>query len=188
VRERTRTDSAITTEGYRTDNATWVDEFARRYFTATSTAIRAHDPNHLLFGIRDAAGYRRQSGSRAWMAEGQFPAVDVAWLHPNSLDASIAGPVFIGEFNWARQEPPAPERRGSATRVERMLRHGRDRLGEIMRHPAVVGYAWDFWLDSPVDQPPFGRGLVHLNDAEALEHTELLTALNLRASKLRRAL
>jgi len=36
------------------------------------------------------------------------------------------------------------------------------------------------------EQPPFAGGLVHENDAEAREHTELLTDINARAEDLRR--
>jgi hypothetical protein len=45
----------------------------------------------------------------------------------------------------------------------------------------VVGYAWPRWADTPEDQPPFGGGLVHVDDREAREHTELLADLNARA-------
>ena len=72
------------------------------------------------------------------------------------------------------------------TTVERMLRRGRKVLERVARHPAVVGYVWRQWLDEPGEQPPFARGLVHHNGTEAREHTELLTAFNLRAETLRR--
>jgi hypothetical protein len=43
------------------------------------------------------------------------------------------------------------------------------------------------WLDEPGEQPPFARGLVHVNGTEAREHTELLAAFNACAESLRRA-
>ena len=48
----------------------------------------------------------------------------------------------------------------------------------------MVGYLWSQWQDEPAEQPPFARGLVHVNGAEAREHTELLTAFNQRAESL----
>jgi hypothetical protein len=68
-----------------------------------------------------------------------------------------------------------------------MLRQGRAALERMARHPAVVGYVWRQWLDEPGEQPPFARGLVHVNGTEAREHTELLSAFNARAESLRRA-
>ena len=59
-----------------------------------------------------------------------------------------------------------------------------DYLG-LARHPAVVGYAWSRWRDGAGEQPPFAGGLVHLNDAEAREHTELLADVNARVQTLR---
>ena len=51
--------------------------------------------------------------------------------------------------------------------------------------PAVAGYLWRQWLDEPGEHPPFARGLVHLDGAEAREHTELLAEFNARAEKVR---
>jgi len=51
----------------------------------------------------------------------------------------------------------------------------------------VAGYVWGQWLDEPGEQPPFARGLVHANGAEAREHTELLTEFNFRADIMRSA-
>jgi hypothetical protein len=50
----------------------------------------------------------------------------------------------------------------------------------------VVGYVWSQWHDEPGEQPPFARGLVHVNGTEAREHTELLAEFNARADALRR--
>ena len=68
-----------------------------------------------------------------------------------------------------------------------MLRRGRAAVERAARHPAVAGYVWRQWLDEPGEQPPFARGLVHVNGTEAREHTELLAAFNACAESLRRA-
>jgi hypothetical protein len=52
-------------------------------------------------------------------------------------------------------------------------------------HPGVVGYAWRQWRDGAGEQPPFAGGLVHANDAEAREHTELVTDINAKIPILR---
>ena len=64
------------------------------------------------------------------------------------------------------------------------MRKARAALDRLARHPGAVGYLWAQWRDDPAEQPPFARGLVHVNGAEAREHTELLAPFNLRAETL----
>jgi len=192
VRELTRAERGIATRGYLRDEARWTREFARRYFTSTSTAIRAADPNHLVLGCR----FQTVVGAHV-LAECAYPAVDVAMPHWSELPPAGAAvgratnPIFAGDVCWAEGEfiragLPA-SRAARLTSVERMLRRGRAALERVVRHPHVVGYSWAKWHDEPGEQPPFARGLVHTSGAEAREHTELLADLNQRAEKLRRA-
>ena len=189
VRGWTRAEQGIATRGYLRDEARWSREFARRYFTSTAAAIRAAAPNHLVLGCRFGG-----PAGESVRAEGGYPAVDVALVDWNDLPgagASTTGPVLAGDFCWVDEAAlgaPVPARgvRGLTT-VERMLRRGRAALERVARHPAVTGYVWRQWLDEPGEQPPFARGLVHVNGTEAREHTELLTAFNARAEALRRA-
>jgi agarase len=193
VRELTRMETGLATRGYLRDEARWLREFARRYFATTAAAIRAADPNHLVLGCRLGAAM----GS-AVLAECVHPAVDVAMPDWRELPAATvtSGPLLASNVSWAEEsfwqpaapEPEMAERRGRMlTSVERMLRRGRVALERTARHPAVVGYAWAQWQDEPAEQPPFARGLVHVNGAEAREHTELLAQFNGRADALHRA-
>ncbi len=194
LRQLTQADTALLSEGYLRDNERFSREFARRYFSTCAAAIRRSDPNHLVLGCR----FGGPPGS-AVVAECVYPHVDV--LSANDyhdtlalrLDAywqANAMPILVGDFSWAgnyfTQRPRSGELRGR-TSVERMLARGRAALEEAVVHPAVVGYAWHRWVDSPDDAPPFGQGLVHVDDREAREHTELLFDLNTRAESLRRA-
>jgi agarase len=186
VRELTRTEHGLATRGYLRDHARWTAEFARRYFATTAAAIRAADPQHLVLGAR-GNGPASESVFGACIA----PAVDVALLDWRELPpASIAAaPVLAGDFCWAEPAlyaPPAAGRARELTTVERMLRRGRAAFTRTARHAAVCGYVWPQWLDEPGEQPPFARGLVHGNGAEAREHTELLADLNARAEALHR--
>ena len=181
IREMTRREQALVSRGYQRDEARWAREFARRYFTATAAALRAADPVHLLLGCR----FRRPVGA-AVLAECAYPAVDVALPHWQELPAAGARPghpVLAGDVDWTTGDflrPPPPDRPGRLTTVERMLQRGRLSLGRLARHPAVVGYFWGRWQDEPGEQPPFARGLVHVDGGEAREHTELLAAFNVR--------
>jgi hypothetical protein len=183
VRALTRAEQGIATRGYLRDDARWSQEFARRYFALTAAAIRAHDPHHLVFGGRFGA----RPGA-AVLAQCVFPAVDVPWIDLDDLALVPAGPVLAGDFSWVDARffgAPGARRARGLTAVERMLRRGRTVLERAARHPAVVGYAWSHWRDGLGEQPPFARGLVHADDAEAREHTELLADLNARLALLR---
>jgi hypothetical protein len=185
VRELTRVDQAIATRGYVRDDARWSQEFARRYFALTAAAIRAQDPHHLVLGCRFGA----RPGA-AVLAQCGYPAVDVPWIELDEIAAAPIGPVLVGEFSWVNERffgAPGARRARGLTAVERMLRRGRAVLERAARHPAIVGYAWSRWRDVPEEQPPFASGLVHDNDVEAREHTELLTDLNGRLAALHSA-
>ena len=188
VRELTRVEQGLASRGYRRDCARWTREFARRYFAGAAAAVRAADPNHLVLGAR-----ARGPAGESVRAEGVYPAVDVPLIDAGELPLAgkiPPGPVLVDDFCWAERGfsaavPAAVGRARRLTTVEWMLRRGRLALERMARHPAIVGYAWRQWLDEPGEQPPFARGLVHVNGAEAREHTELLAEFNARAELLR---
>jgi agarase len=182
VREFTRSEQGFTSRGYLRDDAQWTQEFARRYFATTAAAIRAHDPNHLVLGAR-ATG---PAGAAA-LAAGAETAIDVTWSAFDDLATRPAKPVIVGDFSWANPKFSSPPRTRPArglTSVERMLRRGRAAWKRLAVQPGVVGYAWRRWSDAAGEQPPFAGGLVHVNGADAREHTELLADLNARAHDL----
>jgi len=201
VRELTRGEKGLATRGYHRDEVRWTRELARRYFATTAAAIRAADPHHLVLGCR----FNGPVGA-AVLAEATFPAIDAALPDWTELPPVTAvGPVIAGNVDWTDeafwQAPLAPSarpvdapgtmigasRNRTLTSVERMLRRGRAALERTARHPAVTGYVWRQWQDEPGEQPPFAKGLVHLNGTEAREHTELLTQINSRADSLHRS-
>lgn len=188
VRERTRAEQGITTRGYLRDEARWAREFARRYFPVTAAAVRAADPHHLVLGCR----FGGRAGA-AVLAECTYPAVDVAlldWRELPSAGTRPLNPVLASDVAWAAEAAapaPAGGRPRRLTTFERMLRRARTSLDRMARHPEVTGYFWSQWQDEPAEQPPFARGLVHVNGAEAREHVEVLAPFNLRAETLHRA-
>jgi len=182
LRELTRAEEGLGTRGYLRDDLRWSREFARRYFGATSAAVRAADGQHLVFGCR----FLRSVGP-AVLAECVYPAIDVAMPHWTELPGSDANPILADSVSWVAADflrPLGDQPIRRLTTVERMLRKARASLDRIARRRAVIGYAWAQWKDDPGEQPPFASGLVHLNGVEAREHTELLTGFNLRAEAL----
>ncbi len=182
LRSMTKQDQGIITPGYVRDDEQWVREFARRYFTTAVAAIRQHAPHQLIFGCRwGGPVHPALRAACAAVADACF--VD----HTELADQSMA-PVLLGDFSWAaksfQDESPVRRLLGPTT-LERMLRKGRLGLARAVAHPAVVGYGWSRWHDRVGEQAPFGSGLVHNDESEAREHTELLTTINDRVEELR---
>ena len=112
------------------------------------------------------------------------------WTDLPAVGPGSTQPVLADEVNWTADDflPLSPNRRtGRLTTFEHMMRKARVTLDRVAQHPAVVGYLWGRWQDEPGEQPPFASGVVHVNGAEAREHTELLAQFNQRAENLHRA-
>ncbi|HEX2854628.1 MAG TPA: hypothetical protein VHO24_15460 [Opitutaceae bacterium] len=192
LRQLTLADTPLLSAAYLGDHERFTREFARRYVEVCAAAVRRHDPDHLVLGCPfDAPPGAAVLGAFA------APAVDVLSLHcaTETVFETIddfarlnAMPVLLAEFSWtgkAFTKKQTQERR-QLTSVERMLSSARAALTRACTHPALVGYVWSRWADAPDDTPPFGQGLVHLDDHEAREHTELLTEINTHAEAVRR--
>lgn len=191
IRQRTLAERPLTTAGYLRVQARFSRECAHRYFTATSAALRRHDPDHLILGCRFS-----QSPGEAVLAECVYPQVDVvSWqCHAPDFESQVeiyagatAMPLLLTAFGLSNERfRTAPfSAHSGPTRIERMLRDGRRALTAACAHPAVVGYEWARWADESDEVPPFGAGLVHVDDREAIEHTELVAQINARAEHVR---
>ncbi len=186
IRQLTHAERALDHAGYRRDDHGFVREFARRYFQTTVGALRRHDPEHLVLGVRFAA-----PPPAAVLAESGPALVDVlavpAGANPDDLPAAQPRLLVDVGLNEGPVRAPAgaPPRRGP-TRLERRLATLRRVIGTAVVDPLVVGYEWARWSDEAGDTPPFAPGLVHLDGAEAREHTELVTPLNIAAEARRR--
>jgi agarase len=191
IRQRTLEERPLATTGYLRDHERFAREVAHRYFSATAEALRRHDPRHLILGCRFA-----EPPGATVLAECVYPRVDVVSWHCHGPDFALHAEVYaraagmplllaaVGlsneRFRTALFKPHS-----GPTRLERMLRDGRKALTDACTHPAVIGYEWARWADEPDETPPFGTGLVHTDDREAVEHTELLAQINTRAERLR---
>ncbi|MFA6289616.1 MAG: hypothetical protein WC661_19725 [Opitutaceae bacterium] len=191
IRQRTLEERPLATAGYLRDHERFAREAANRYFKATAAALRRHDPHHLVLGCRFA-----EPPGATVLAECVYPQVDVvSWhchgpdfaLHAEIYACSAGMPLLLTSFGLSNERfRTAPFKiQSGPTRLERMLRDGRRALAAACAHPSVIGYEWARWADEADEIPPFGAGLVHVDDREAVEHTELFAQINARAERLR---
>jgi agarase len=189
VRQLTREERGLSGAAFAEDAARFARELARRYFGVSSAALRAADPSHLVLGCRFATP--PPAAVRAGCAA---PEVDlVSWrlragesFPAQAASAAGAEPQWVTGGGLSHGDfKTLPVRDGTGpTRLERLLRAGREGLVAACRDPRTVGIEWAHWADGGHEAPPFGAGLVHADDHEAVEHTELLTHIHLRARTL----
>lgn len=189
LRQLTRGDRGVAGAAFAEDAARFAREFARRYFATTSRALRDADPAHLVLGCRfstpppaavrtacrapdtDLASWRLRAGAPFAEQAAACAGDEPQWV--------TGGGLSHGDFG------KIPLRDGTGpTRLERLLRAGREGLVAACRDPRTVGIEWAHWADGGDEAPPFGAGLVHADDDEAVEHTELLAHVHLRARAL----
>jgi hypothetical protein len=122
----------------------------------------------------DVASWRLHAGGFSMQAAASAGEAMPQWV--------TGGGLSHGDFR------SLPVRDGTGpTRLERLLRAGREGLVAACRDPRTVGIEWSHWADGTDDAPPFGAGLVHADDHEAVEHTELLGHVHARAGALHTA-
>lgn len=188
VRQMTREERVIGGAAFAKDARLFARELARRYFSVTGRALRAADPSHLVLGCRFAA--TPSSGVREACAG---PDVDVVSWRARAGAGFVAQAAGWGDApQWVTggglshgDFKKLPVRDGTGpTRLERLLRAGREGMVAACRDPRTVGVEWAHWADGADDTPPFGAGLIHADDHVAVEHTELLTHVHVRARAL----
>ncbi|MCS7192329.1 MAG: beta-galactosidase [Armatimonadetes bacterium] len=155
---------------------------AREYFRACYNAIRKHDPNHLILGVR-FAGYAPRS-----VVEAMEQFVDVVSFNTYAFEPPIkvlkdlhqitGKPVMITEFSFKAMDSGLPNTRGAGQPVSTQ----KDRADNferfvtaLMKLPYCIGYHWFQWSDQPAqgrfDGENSNYGLVKEND----DTWELLT-------------
>ena len=183
----------------------FVGHAAQRYFSVTTAAVRAADPNHLILGNREVSVMTRRE---VYLAAA--PHVDV--LSVNSyvfvdgvaaaalilsgaedpgdgfaaVHAATGLPLLISEFGFraadaglANSWPPIyPTLATQADRADAFEAYARHHQGL----PWVLGYHWFAWVDQPLDGRFDGEdnnwGLVGLDDTPYALLTETMQRVN----------
>ncbi len=172
--------------------------FAERYFSVAASAIRRHDPNHLILGVRfagppprevlEVAGRYSDVITINYYTYGSHePPVDVLrWVH------SVTGkPVMVTEFSYKAMDSGLPNTKGAGQPV----RDQRERSYYAARYalravelPFVVGYHWFQYMDQPAqgrfDGENSNYGLVRIDDEPWELLTRTFTFVNVRAEEV----
>jgi len=162
-------------------------DIAARYFSLTSAAIKAADPNHLLLGCRFAyvpppavlGAAARHNDVISFNCYGLDPKPVM------DIYAATGKPCLIGEFSFRAADSGLPNTEGAgpvvSTQTERAACFRRY-VVSALRQPALIGYHWF----EHADQPPEGRfdgensnfGTVTVNDDVYDELTRAMTSVN----------
>ncbi|MEP9402389.1 hypothetical protein [Sphingomonas sp. VNH70] len=135
-----------------------------RYYATVTTAIRRHDPNHLIFGTR-FYGDEKDSAT-AFRASGRYlDAVAVNVYHEWTPDigrmrrwsAWSGRPVLVSEF-YAKGEDAGLSNRGGAgwtvaTQADRGLFYENFVLG-LIEAGVCIGWHWHRYMDEPAPARP----------------------------------
>ena len=172
------------------DYAAWQRRYAETYFDVAVTALRRHDPHHLILGARFAS-------STPEAIEASARRVDVlsfnvyADLPQHGLDRALLQrldrPLLIGEFHFGSDDR-GPFGKGlvpvwnEAGRGEAYARY----LSAAAGDPLIVGAHWFAYADQPVsgrllDGENSHIGLVGITDLPFTGFVEAVRKANLRA-------
>ena len=175
---------------------------ADRYHSITSTAIRAADPNHLIFGYR-LNGARGDDPADDPEGELLLPLlrsasewVDILDYHSYSRAAPLAElqlmhahggglPVMVSEFAFRASDSGLPNTVGAGPLVPTQAARAAATeayIQQLVALPFIVGYHSFAWSDEPAAGNGWGEnsnyGLVHLDDDAYGEMTSMFTRLH----------
>lgn len=178
------------------DDADWLGVVADRYFNITTSAIRAHDTNHMISGVRFAVNSPqivRAAGKYCDLID-QHDYSDlpnVAWL---AQIYNITGkPVVLGEFSFTAADSNMPNDHGARANNPAPTQTQRARLYAayaqlLVTQPFVIGYGWWNWVDEPStgrwpDGEDSNYGLVTLADDVYSILTNRMTQVHANAAQ-----
>lgn len=183
----------------------WLGRLAAEYFRVATSAVRRHDPNHLILGIRfrgsapaeviaASRGYTDAQSINYYPADAKLDEPLFRSMH----DLSDGQPVIVTEYSFHSLDNRSGARNtfGFSGQVPDQAARGEGyklMTTRLARVPFVVGADWFQWAD----EPPSGRrrdgedvsfGVVDIDDrtyeplVEAVrETTPLLNDLHARA-------
>ena len=177
------------------DSDAFLGLVAEQYFRITTEAIKAADPNHLIFGPRFAyvPAAPVVTAAAKYLNAVSFNSYTVDPSGTIDKYSAFNLPAIIGEFSFISEDsglPNTSERTPylrKKTQQERALAF-RNYVHAALRHPNLIGYHWF----EHVDQPKEGRfdgsnanyGLVDIEDRPYLAFVDVMAEVNADAERI----
>ena len=152
-------------EAYNALRSRWLEHVMGDYFRMTTEMVRAHDPNHLLLGIR-FAGFAPSEVVRVARPYTDAQSINYyvsdAMLDPTifqSLHEQSDQPVVISEYSFHALDGRSGNRNTAGFSAQVVNQAARAEAYRLMttrmaRVPYIIGADWFQWSD----EPPSGRG------------------------------
>jgi hypothetical protein len=140
----------LTNDAQRHDFAAFLTNYAEKYFSVVSSAIRSNDPNHMYLGCRFAAFTPEEVGAAAKYVD----VISFNIYHWNKSSYAFAEtlgkPIVIGEFHFGALDRgmfsgglvPVVDQTDRGT-------HYAQYVTTVLSEPAFVGCHWFEFVDEP---------------------------------------
>ena len=172
------------------DAAAYAIFFAEAYLKTSADAIRKHDPNHLVLGVRWAAPI---SARHLVAMEARHCDVISMNNYRQNLYERVDEygfpdvPIINGEFAWTHDasmfihEPFEPNI--GYTPNNRMWQNGMSNLLRASSHPNLIGWTWYRWVSNKRGRRE--DGIVGVKNNEIVTNTSVHARLNARTTGYR---
>lgn len=160
-----------------------------RFLEVTMAAIRRHDPNHLILGLRFGGGVPPAEMLRACKAFDVYSlnvyATEVSRKNLEAIYAATGRPIIIGEFHFG---VPGRGLAPGLVQVRDLAERGvayRYYVEQAASFPALIGTSWFQWVDQPstgrMDGENYNIGVVDVTDRP---YADLIEAMRLTHQRL----
>lgn len=159
-----------------------------KFLEVTMAAIRRHDPNHLILGLRFGGGVPPAEMLRACRVFDVY-SLNVYATHVSvkTLDAihrATGRPILVGEFHFG---VPGRGLAAGLVQVRDLAERGvayRYYVEQAAAFPAFLGASWFQWVDQPctgrMDGENYNIGLVDVTDRPYADLVEAMRATHRR--------
>jgi agarase len=180
------------------DSDAFLELVAEQYFRVTTEAIKAVDPNHLIFGSRFAYVPAKPVVTAAAKYLNAISFNSYSRDPTGAIDEYSAFnlPAIIGEFSFVSDDSGLPNTSEGnrslhmKTQNERALAF-KNYVHAALKHPNLIGYHWFEHVDQPAEGRFDGQnanyGIVNIKDEPYLPLVQMMAEVNADAEQIHAA-